>query len=135
MGEFMRNRIWLTVSGLAFAATIGAQSASAQATKTPAKKAAADTAKKSASKSAPASSNASAVATKTASQPAAKSSAKSPAATKSPGVTKTAKKDGSAGGTRPADASGKCKDGSFTKAATKQGACSRHGGVAEWYKG
>jgi hypothetical protein len=32
------------------------------------------------------------------------------------------------------DASGKCKDGTYTHAAKRQGACSRHGGIAEWLK-
>jgi hypothetical protein len=37
-----------------------------------------------------------------------------------------------------ADASGataKCKDGTYSHAASRRGACSRHGGVAEWLKG
>ncbi len=37
-----------------------------------------------------------------------------------------------------ADANGataKCKDGTYSHAATHRGACSRHGGVAEWLKG
>jgi hypothetical protein len=34
----------------------------------------------------------------------------------------------------PADATAKCKDGSYSKAAQHSGACSGHGGVAEWYK-
>ena len=33
----------------------------------------------------------------------------------------------------PAAATGTCKDGSATTAATKSGACSGHGGVKEWY--
>ena len=33
-----------------------------------------------------------------------------------------------------ADVTGKCKDGSYTKATQHRGACSSHGGVAEWYK-
>lgn len=32
----------------------------------------------------------------------------------------------------PANATGKCKDGTFTTAKTQRGACSRHGGVGEW---
>lgn len=32
----------------------------------------------------------------------------------------------------PAGATGKCKDGTWTTAATHQGACSHHGGVASW---
>jgi hypothetical protein len=33
----------------------------------------------------------------------------------------------------PKDASGKCEDGSYTSAQTRQGACSAHGGVKDWY--
>ena len=34
---------------------------------------------------------------------------------------------------RPKDATGQCKDGTFTKAQTKRGACSQHGGVTTWF--
>jgi uncharacterized protein DUF3761 len=34
----------------------------------------------------------------------------------------------------PADATAKCKDGTYSDAAQHRGACSNHGGVAEWYK-
>ena len=34
----------------------------------------------------------------------------------------------------PKDATGKCKDGTYTHAKEHSGACSSHGGVAEWYK-
>jgi hypothetical protein len=34
----------------------------------------------------------------------------------------------------PENATAKCKDGTYSFAATHRGACSRHGGVAEWYK-
>ena len=34
---------------------------------------------------------------------------------------------------RPADATGECKDGSFTTSPTKAGACSGHKGVKNWY--
>ena len=34
---------------------------------------------------------------------------------------------------KPAGATGACGDGTFTMAANKSGACSRHGGVKEWY--
>jgi len=34
----------------------------------------------------------------------------------------------------PTDATCKCKDGSYSKATQHKGACSGHGGVAEWYK-
>ncbi len=32
-------------------------------------------------------------------------------------------------------ATAKCKDGTYSHAATHRGACSRHGGVSEWLKG
>src|ERR1043165_8575055 len=35
--------------------------------------------------------------------------------------------------TRPANATAECKDGSFTDAKTKRGACSGHGGVKTWF--
>lgn len=34
----------------------------------------------------------------------------------------------------PKDASAKCKDGSYSHAKQHRGACSEHGGVAEWYQ-
>ena len=34
----------------------------------------------------------------------------------------------------PKDATAKCKDGTYSHAAQHRGACSNHGGVAEWYK-
>jgi len=34
----------------------------------------------------------------------------------------------------PADATAKCKDGTYSHASQHRGACSNHGGVAEWYK-
>jgi len=34
----------------------------------------------------------------------------------------------------PPDATAKCKDGTYSKAAQHSGACSSHGGVADWYK-
>ena len=34
----------------------------------------------------------------------------------------------------PPDATAKCKDGSYSHATQHRGACSGHGGVAEWYK-
>ena len=34
---------------------------------------------------------------------------------------------------RPQGTTGLCKDGTYTAAKTKSGACSKHGGVAKWY--
>jgi len=34
----------------------------------------------------------------------------------------------------PADATAKCKDGTYSRAKQHRGACSGHGGVADWYK-
>jgi hypothetical protein len=34
---------------------------------------------------------------------------------------------------KPADATGQCDDGTYTRAKTQQGACSSHGGVKTWY--
>jgi uncharacterized protein DUF3761 len=34
----------------------------------------------------------------------------------------------------PPDATAKCKDGTYSMAKQHRGACSNHGGVAEWYK-
>jgi hypothetical protein len=33
----------------------------------------------------------------------------------------------------PKGSTGHCKDGTYTKAKTRSGACSKHGGVAKWY--
>jgi hypothetical protein len=39
-----------------------------------------------------------------------------------------------AANTDATNATAKCKDGTYSHAATHRGACSRHGGVAEWLK-
>jgi hypothetical protein len=51
-----------------------------------------------------------------------------PTNTQAPTATKTAPADA------PQGATAKCKDGTYSKAQQHRGACSRHGGVAEWYK-
>jgi hypothetical protein len=33
----------------------------------------------------------------------------------------------------PAGSTGSCKDGTFTSASSKRGACSGHGGIKDWY--
>src|SRR5205823_14734989 len=33
----------------------------------------------------------------------------------------------------PANATAKCKDGTYSAAKNERGACSRHGGIAQWY--
>lgn len=50
-------------------------------------------------------------------------------------VKQTAKvANATAANTDPTNATAKCKDGTYSHAATHRGACSRHGGVAEWLK-
>jgi len=39
-----------------------------------------------------------------------------------------------ASNTDAAGATAKCKDGTYSHAATRRGACSKHGGVSEWLK-
>lgn len=34
----------------------------------------------------------------------------------------------------PANATAKCKDGTYSESKQHSGACSHHGGVAEWYR-
>ncbi len=38
-------------------------------------------------------------------------------------------------GAPPKGSTGKCKDDTYTTSAHKKGACSKHGGVTEWYAG
>jgi hypothetical protein len=136
----MRIRKLWTALAVVLVTSVGVHSAGAQAGKATTKSAAkSDTTKKSTAAVAPAGKAAEAPkksadapkkgASKSATKGASGTAPKSSAAKSAPG--NSAPKTTAA---KPADASGKCKDGSYTKAATKQGACSSHGGVAEWYK-
>lgn len=60
------------------------------------------------------------------------SSAPKPAAKSAPAVKDTTPSKSAAG---PAGATGLCNDGSYTKAAHRTGACSKHGGVKQWLAG
>src|SRR5438552_3950179 len=53
---------------------------------------------------------------------------------KSTGPKTTAKATAKASGEAPANATAKCKDNTYSFAKQHSGACSHHGGVAEWYK-
>ena len=52
-----------------------------------------------------------------------------PTAAPKPAIATTAAPAGA-----PAGATAKCKDGTYSMSKTHSGACSHHGGVAEWYK-
>jgi hypothetical protein len=62
--------------------------------------------------------------------------AEKPAAKSLKPATKEASKvaNATAANTDATNATAKCKDGTYSHAATHRGACSRHGGVAEWLK-
>jgi hypothetical protein len=46
----------------------------------------------------------------------------------------TARQSTSRPANAPADATGQCKDGSYTTAASRHGACAGHKGVKAWFK-
>jgi hypothetical protein len=62
------------------------------------------------------------------------SPATTPAASAKPSASKSAP-TAAAGNTDPTGATAKCKDGTYSKAKNHRGACSHHGGVAEWLTG
>jgi hypothetical protein len=64
--------------------------------------------------------------------PAAASPAPAAAASASASPAAPAKSAGSAAGTDPTGATAKCKDGTYSHAKSHSGACSHHGGVADW---
>lgn len=57
---------------------------------------------------------------------------KSEAKSRAPSATQASSKRGD--DTDPTDAIAQCKDGVYSHAATRRGACSRHGGVSKWLK-
>jgi hypothetical protein len=57
------------------------------------------------------------------------SATKGTAVTNSPAAASTSAKTAAA---PPADTTGQCKDGTYTKAKSQRGACAGHGGVATW---
>ena len=70
-------------------------------------------------------------------------SSETPAATTAPAAApatvapakREASESKSPANTDPSGATARCKDGTYSHAKTHQGACSRHGGVAEWLDG
>jgi hypothetical protein len=59
--------------------------------------------------------------------------AKTPAAPTSPAAPPKSAPAGKTAAARPANATAQCTDGTYSTAKTKTGACSKHGGVAQWF--
>ena len=118
----MRRKFWTTVVALTFASTLSVHHVGAQATpaKTDSSKAAKKAAKAAAAKSA--------AATATPVTPTPKQQKK---------IDRKAAKNEKKADKPPVDAknaTAKCKDGTYTATTSRSGACSGHGGVAEWMK-
>jgi hypothetical protein len=55
-------------------------------------------------------------------------------ASKEPGSSRETRSVGTAGKSNaPSDATGQCRDGSYSTASTRRGACSGHGGLTTWF--
>src|SRR4051812_29796247 len=50
------------------------------------------------------------------------------------GIAKDVKEDVARPSSAPADATGRCKDGTYSTDKTRAAACANHGGVADWYR-
>ena len=59
--------------------------------------------------------------------------AKSSSAPSAPAAAKAASPAMAAAGPAPSGSTGQCKDGTYTSAASKRGACAGHDGVKDWY--
>jgi hypothetical protein len=89
-----------------------------------------------AASSSAAASSAPAASSPASSAPATGSASAPPASGSAPAKTadgaKTTAKPAASGNTDPTGATAKCTDGTYSKAKTHSGACSHHGGVAQW---
>lgn len=61
--------------------------------------------------------------------------AAAPATPAASGTSSSSSSKSTTGNTDPTGATAKCKDGTYSKAKTHSGACSKHGGVDQWMDG